>query len=339
MKTPHLIVPLLLALPVTLAPLAPAAAADEAAPLETIEIREWPVPWEDSRPRDPYVAPDGGIWFVGQRADYVARLDPESGDFRKLDLEEGAGPHNLIVAPDGEIWYAGNRAAHIGRIDPESGAIEKIAMPDEAARDPHTLVWDGEGRIWFTVQGGNFVGRLDPESGDVRLVAVPTERARPYGIVTAPDGRPWLTEFGSNKLATVDPESFELREVALPRDDARPRRLALTSDGAVWYVDYAEGHLGRLDPESGAIEEWPVPGGEEARPYAMASDHRDRLWFVESGPEPNRLVGFDPETEEFFSVTEVPSGGGSVRHMVFHAPTKSLWFGTDANTVGRATLE
>jgi virginiamycin B lyase len=237
------------------------------------------------------------------------------------------------------VWYAGNRAAHVGRLDPASGEITKIAMPDPAARDPHTLVLDGRGGIWFTVQGGNFVGRLDRGSGEVELVAVPTERARPYGIVTTPAGRPWFTEFGAPKLGTVDPETMELREVELPREEARPRRLALTSDGAVWYVDYAGGRLGRLDPARGAIEEWAVPGGADSRPYGMAADDRDRLWFVESGREPNRLVGFDPRAEEFFSLTEIGSGGGTVRHMVFHAPTRTLWFGTDANTLGRAQLE
>jgi virginiamycin B lyase len=316
-----------------------AGAAEASADAAAVELREWPVPWEDSRPRDPYVAPDGGVWFVGQRGDYLAELDPESGDFRKFDLEAGTGPHNLIVSSAGEVWFAGNRAAHIGRLDPESGKVTVFAMPDPAARDPHTLTFDGRGGIWFTVQGGNFVGRLDRGSGDVELLPVPTERSRPYGIVTTPAGRPWFTEFGSNKLGTVDPETMKLREVELPRQEARPRRLALTSDGAVWYVDYAEGRLGRLDPASGANEEWPVPGGAGARPYGMAADARDRLWFVESGAEPNRLVGFDPETEEFFSVSEIPSGGGTVRHMVFHAPTGSLWFGTDANTIGRAKLE
>ena len=63
----------------------------------TVEIREWAVPWADSRPRDPYVDAQGRVWFVGQTADYVAMLDPKTGQFSKYDLEKGAGPHNLIV--------------------------------------------------------------------------------------------------------------------------------------------------------------------------------------------------------------------------------------------------
>lgn len=303
-----------------------------------VEITEWTVPWSNSRPRDPYVATDGNVWFVGQRSDYVAYLDPATGRFERYDLESGTGPHNLIVDEAGIVWYAGNRASHIGRLDPQTGEITKYPMPDPAARDPHTLVFDGRGAIWFTVQGGNFVGRFLPESGAIDLVAVPTPGARPYGIVTDPRGRPWIAEFGTHKLSTVDPATLQLSEIELPRGGARPRRLVLSSDGAVWYVDYVEGYLGRFDPATGEFEEWPAPAGAQSRPYAMAVDSADRIWFVETGPDPNRFVGFDPATQEFFSETEIDSGGGSVRHMVYHEDGNEIWFGTDTNTIGRARL-
>lgn len=315
---------------------APSLSAEVPGAAANAEIREWEVPWPESRPRDPYVDAQGRVWFVGQRSHYVAYLDPETGEFERYDLEDGAGPHNLIVDGEGIVWYAGNRAAHIGKLDPATGEIVKYPTPTPSARDPHTMAFGTDGDIWFTSQGGNSVGRLDRRTGQVRVIELPTERARPYGLVVGPDGRPWFTEFGSFKLGTVDPATMELTEHELPREDARPRRLALTSDGVVWYVDYAGGYLGRFDPASGEVKEWRAPAAAESRPYAMASDDRDRLWFAETGPSPNRLVGFDPATEEFFSVTEVPSGGGTVRHMVFHQG--DIWFGADTNTIGRARL-
>ena len=81
-----------------------------------------------------------------------------------------------------------------------------------------------------------------------------------------------------------------------------------------------------------------MPGGEDARPYGMAVDDKDRVWFVETGVYPNRLVGFDTKVEKVISITDIESGGGSVRHMVYHQATQTIWFGTDANTIGRATL-
>jgi virginiamycin B lyase len=309
------------------------------------ELGEWSVPWEQSRPRDPHVAPDGRVWFVGQRSHYAAVLDPESGEFTRFDLPDGTGPHNLVVDDDGIVWYTGNLQRHIGRLDPATGETVQYEMPDERARDPHTLIADSQGDMWFTVQGGNFIGKFWKETGEVRLVEGPATEgrggrpgsSRPYGIVMDSRDRPWIALFNTNLIGTVDPETFELETFELP-EGARPRRIGLTSDDTVWYVDYARGFLGRLDPESREVREFPMPGGEGSRPYGMAVDGDDRIWFVETGPKPNRFVGFDPENEDFFSVSEVESGGGSIRHMYFHEPSNTIWFGADANTVGRAVL-
>ena len=317
--------------------LVPAVDPPGAAAQEAPEVREWQVPWEASRPRDPYVGPDGRVWFVGQRSDYVAVLDPETGEFARHELDAGAGPHNLIVADDGTIWYAGNRAAHIGRMDPATGAVEKIAMP-EGVRDPHTLVFAPDGTIWFTAQQSNVVGHLDPATRAVRIAQVPTARSRPYGIIVDPASRPWIVQFGTNKIGTVDPATMAYEEIELPREATRPRRIGRTSDGAIWYVDYAEGYVGRLDPATREVREWQSPSGAGARPYAMAVDDRDRIWFAESGVQPNRLVGFDPASEEFFASAEIPSGGGTLRHMVFDPDTGLIWFGADTNTIGYARV-
>lgn len=313
-----------------LAPPAPATAA-------TVTIREWPVPWEDTRPRDPAVDSRGQVWFVGQRGNYLASLDPSSGTFERIDLEPDALPHNLVVGRKGEIWYAGNGNGTIGRLDPHTGKITTYKMPDPAAKDPHTLVLDGSGNLWFTVQAGGFVGRLKTASGKIDLVKIPGRGTRPYGIVIDADGRPWFNEFGTNRIGTLDPKTLELKELDLP-EGTRSRRIAIGSDGAVWYVDYALGHLGRLDPSSGEVRQWPTPGGRGSLPYAMAVDDRGRLWLVETGPQPNRLVGFDPRSESFFTTAEIPSGGSTVRHMIFEPKTRALWFGTDKGTIGRASI-
>lgn len=318
-------------------PLALAAATADAA-AQSLDIREWPVPWADSRPRDPYVAADGRVWFVGQVGNYVAYLQPASGEFHRFELEDGALPHNLIVGADGGVWYTGNGNGHIGRLDPATGQVRRFAMPDSAARDPHTLVQASNGDLWFTVQGGNRVGRLSPSTGEVRLVAASARGSRPYGIVLDAEGRAWLNLFGTNKLAVIDPATMRMEEIALPRADARTRRIGLTSDGGVWYVDYAGGMLGWMDPSTRQVREWALPGGTGSRPYAMAVDDQDRVWVVETGSRPNRFVGFDPRTEQFIGTTEIASGAGAVRHMYFHPPTREIWFGTDANTIGRVKV-
>lgn len=323
--------------------------ASAQSPLDDPELQEWDVPWERTRPRDPAVAPDGRVWFCGQAGAYIAVLDPETGEFTQYDTG-GVRPHNLIIDDEGIVWYAGNAAndgavaRHIGRLDPETGEIEKFMMPDEAARDPHTLIWNSEGDIWFTVQGGNFIGKFDTETGEARLVQsmqVEGSRrgnsSRPYGIEMDSNDRPWIALFNTNHIGTVDPETFEFETYELP-ENALPRRLTITSDDVVWYGDWTRGTLGRLDPKTGEVREFELPSGTDARPYAILADDSDRIWVVETGIQPNRFVGFDPMTEEIFSVVEVESGGGTIRHMYFDPDTNSIWFGADTNTVGQAKL-
>jgi len=298
-----------------------------------VSIQEWLVPWEDTRPRDPWVH-DGRLWFVGQRGDYVAVFDPAAESFQRFPLPPGTGPHTVIVDDRG-AWYAGNLAAHIGLLDPASGDIRKLPLPGDGRRDSHTLDFTDDGNIWFSVQGGNQIGFLDTDSGDMTLYNVPTANARPYGLVFA-NGDVWATLFGIHKLATI--KDGKVLEIDLPRKQARPRRLAVTADGLVWYVDYAEGYIGRYDPEDGSIREWRTPAAENSRPYAMAADSEGRLWFVETGITPNRVVGFVPESETFTEPKVIPSGGGTVRHMFYDSQTNSIWFGADTNTIGRIKL-
>jgi len=307
---------------------------------DRLEIHEWQVPYEQSRPRDPFAESATSVWFVGQRSGYLAHLDAESGEFTQVELKHGSGPHNLIVGSDGVVWYAGNLNHLIGRYDPSTKEIEEIMMPDEAARDPHTLIFDeDEENIWFTVQGGNMMGRLNIESRKVDLIKSRTARSRPYGIKMAPDGSVWVVLFGSNKLAHINPVTLEHDEIELPRSEARPRRLEVLADGRVWYVDYARGMLGVYDPAGKDFTEWQMPQGVGARPYGMAADSSGNLWVAASGVQPNVLVGFNTRTETFFDATEIQSGGGTIRHMHYHEPSGAVWFGTDTNYVGRAIVE
>src|SRR5687768_17947769 len=71
-----------------------------------VEAKQWTVEW-GGRPRDPYVGPNGLIYFVGQAGNYVASLDQKTGEMKRFELDEGVHPHTQIVDHDGTIWYAG----------------------------------------------------------------------------------------------------------------------------------------------------------------------------------------------------------------------------------------
>ena len=44
---------------------------------DTVEIAEWLVPWENTRPRGPYVDNQNRVWFVGQVGNYLAIPRPQ----------------------------------------------------------------------------------------------------------------------------------------------------------------------------------------------------------------------------------------------------------------------
>jgi len=301
-----------------------------------VEAKQWTVEW-GGRPRDPYVAPNGLIYFVGQAGNYIASLDQKTGAMRRYEIDENTHPHTQIVDKDGTIWYSGNTAAHIGKIDPNTGKITKYMMPDSTPRDPHSMVFDGKGNIWFTAQGAAYVGRLNMASGKIELVKF-AARTNPYGIIIDKSGRPWFDLFGTNKIGTIDPATMTPKEFPLPDPASRPRRIAMTSDGMIWYSDYSRGKVGRLNPKTGDVKDWDLPRGVESRPYAINVDDKDRLWISETGGPVRRLIGFDSRQERVFAISELDATGGTVRHMMFHQPTRELWFGTDGGTVGKIVV-
>jgi virginiamycin B lyase len=309
-----------------------------------VEIKEWPIPWADSHPRDPRVQSSERVWYISESANYLASFNPQTQRFSKVDLTDEPAPRGLIVAAgaNGMVWYTSSAHGYIGRYDPVSRTLARFPMPNDAANDLNHLAFEaGERNIWFTVKEGNIVGRLRLVNGIADLAGLSTPHALPAGVVMAPNaGNPWFALSGTNKVATLDVRTFKLTEQTLPRAGARVQRLAFTSDGRLWYVDTAEGFLGAFTPGSNAAtaREWALPEGKASHANALAVDARDRLWTVTTGSKPNKLVSFDPKTERF-DATPIPSGGGgNVPDLSFDRSSGALWFATDANTIGYANL-
>jgi virginiamycin B lyase len=281
-----------------------------------VQIKEYDVPTPNSRPHDPALAPDGSLWYTGQAANKLGRLDPRSGQFKEYPLKSpNSGPHGLVADSHGNIWFTAISGGYIGRLDPKTGEVAEYRPSTNAEIDPHTPVFDHDGMLWFTTEEANVVGRLDPKTGRMDLKPSPTPHAVPYGIVVTKQNVPVICEFGTNKLASIDPRTMEFREHVLPQG-ARPRRIALAPDGTIYYTDYARGYLGHFDPVGGKLlKEWNSPGGAQSHPYGIAVTSDGVVWYSESGVKPNTLVRFDPKSESFSTQT-IPSGGGVVRNMV-----------------------
>ena len=300
-------------------------------------FKEWPLAMKGAFPHDPYVGPDGYVWYTGQQGNVIGRVDPKTGEFKDYPLKtRGSGPHGLVGDKAGNIWFTAQGGGYIGKLDPKTGEVTEHKLTD-GARDPHTPIFDQQGVLWFTVQGSNMVGRLDPKTGAMKVVQVPTPRSSPYGIVVNSKGVPFFAEFGSNKIASIDPKTMEIKEYALPNQNTRPRRIAITSDDVIWYGDYSRGYLGMYDPKTGQSKEWKSPGAEDSQPYGITALN-DVIYYSESGVTPNTLVRFDPKTEKF-QTWVIPAGGGVVRNMMPTPDGKLALAESGRNTVALVELK
>ena len=305
---------------------------------DTVDIREWLVPWEESAPTDAWVDAGGRVWFVGSRGDYVANFSQQTGEFNRYDLRKGAAPAALLIDENRSLWFASNRRRYIGILNPGTGRITEVEMPDRKAKELRSLAFDRNGDVWFTAEDGNLIGMIDADNMEVALIPLGGRNARPFGIAIDSANIPWVAASGRNALFRIDPVTLSAEEIPIPDEKSRPRRIVITSDDQVWYTDHELGALGRYDARTQQFTRWSMPGGENSRPYGMAADRNDRIWIVETGSTPNRLVGFDTGLGSFLTETDIPSGAGSVSHLHYVEAAGEIWFGTETNYIGRAKI-
>jgi virginiamycin B lyase len=99
--------------------------------------------------------------------------------------------------------------------------------------------------------------------------------------------------------------------------------VAVDSKGIGWVSEGDHGVIGRLDPQTFAYRRFPVPGNKPSA-TAIEIDPQDRVWFGDSSQ--NRLVMFDPRTEQFtdYFLPKPPGGRANVNTIRFH-PDGTVW--------------
>ncbi|HEX7074075.1 MAG TPA: lyase [Hyphomicrobiaceae bacterium] len=249
-------------------------------------------------PHDVAVAPDGTVWYAGQKAGVAGKLDPATGKIERITLGQNSAPHGVIVGPDGAPWFTDGGQNAIVRVDPETHSVKIWPLPPE--RMPYTnlntAAFDGKGRIWFTGQNGIY-GRLDPETGEMKVWDAPRGRG-PYGITATPGGEIWFVSLAGSYLANVDLETGQAAIYEPPTPNQGARRVWSDSQGRLWISEWNTGNVSVYDPASDTWRQWKLPG-ERPRTYSVWVDPDDKVWLTEWSS--NAVVRFDPETEKFES--------------------------------------
>lgn len=266
------------------------------------------------RPHDVAPAPDGTIWYSGQRKGMAGLLDPKTGAVKEISLGEGSAPHGVIIGPDGAAWFTDGGQNAIARVDPKTHAVKLWTLPeDRGYTNLNTAAFDAKGRIWFTGQNGIY-GRLDPASGAMTVWDAPKGRG-PYGIEATPDGQIWFVSLAGSYLAQVDLETGQPEVVEPHAPDVGTRRVWSDSKGRLWVSEWNAGHLSVYDPQARTWRTWKLPGNKP-RAYAVYVDELDKVWVTDFGA--NAIVRFDPATERFDSFPS-DKPGANVRQLLGRA--------------------
>jgi virginiamycin B lyase len=267
-----------------------------ALPVQAAEVQYFKVPQGD-HPHDVAPAPDGTVWYTGQRAGVLGRLDPKTGQVERIKLGDGSAPHGVIVGPDGAAWLTDGGLNAIVRVDPATREVKTWKLPkDRADANLNTPAFDGRGRIWFTGQSGIY-GRLDPKTGAIDVWDAPKGRG-PYGITATPDGAIYYVSLAGSFLGKPNLDTGETTVIEPKTAGAGTRRVWSDSKGRLWVSEWNAGNLSAYDPAAKAWRSYKLPGAAP-HAYAVYVDDKDKVWVSDFAA--NAVLRFDPETESFES--------------------------------------
>src|SRR5258707_1104246 len=198
-----------------------------------VSFKEWPVPTPGSRPHDPLATADGALWYTGQMANVLGRLDPKTGEITVVPPPTPKSrPYGMAVSSKGAVFYVAFGSNRVGSVDPMTMEIREYPLPDAAAR-PRRITITRDDVVWYTDFSRGYLGRLDPATRQVTEWLSPSgPKSEPYGI-SAIDDVIWYSESGAtpNTVVRFDPKTAKFQSWAIPGGGNIVRNTSVTREG------------------------------------------------------------------------------------------------------------
>jgi virginiamycin B lyase len=150
-----------------------------------------------------------------------------------------------------------------------------------------------------------YQSEVRPVSDDgLRIVYVeydtPGPNRMPWSAHPDKDGTLWVPYYGrANKIANLDPVTGKMTEYPVPNMGTAAIHSAVPHpDGSVWLTEQGSDKLGRWDPQTKQVTEYQDTVGK----HTVRIDQRTGMvWST------GALTVFDPKTEKFTHIPEVPT--------------------------------
>ena len=280
-----------------------------------LKFQIWTVPTPGSRPHDPLATPDGALWWSGQFANRLGRLDPKTGEMKEYPIPVRGGPHGLINDKDGNIWM--EMGGGLSKLDPATGELRTWRLPDPTRPFIHEILPTADGSVWLTIEAQNKVARFDPRTekfqvfGDKYDAIVPqleanapwpelrntpgdqTGAPRRHTAVADLQGNIWSS---GRPLAKLDPKTGEFKFFPEVPDCYG---IAVDKEGNVWFAEFnSRDHhsIGKVDVATNKITKW-TPPNPGATPRRLKIDSKGMVWFGDYFG--GNLTRFDPKAQTF----------------------------------------
>ena len=74
-------------------------------------------------PHNLIVDKEGQVWYSGNRAAHIGKLNPDTGEITKYEMPDPAAidPHTLVFGKSKEIWFTVQRGNFVGHLDMDTG--------------------------------------------------------------------------------------------------------------------------------------------------------------------------------------------------------------------------
>ncbi len=128
----------------------------------------------------------------------------------------------------------------------------------------------------------------------------PGPNRMPWSAHPDKDGMLWVPYYGrANKIANLNPVTGEMKEYPVPNMGTAAVHSAVPHpDGSVWLTEQGSDKLGRLDPQTKQIAEYQDTVGKHT---VRIDPKTGMVWST------GALTVFDPKTEKFNHIPEVPT--------------------------------